>query len=138
MDSLVYATRNTTNTQTYKGTFVSQFWMQFDDISGLRAIVKVIVLDGRDYLTFDVFLNSIPVVKQNQYFFIDELVNEIFSRFGQGMEVTANWNTPQIQNNQTWYTDSNGMAMIKRVFNYRRYWEFETGNDVSANYYPVN
>jgi len=39
--------------------------MQFDDISGLRAIVKVIVLDGRDYLTFDVFLNSIPVVKQN-------------------------------------------------------------------------
>jgi len=65
MDSLVYATRNTTNTQTYKGTFVSQFWMQFDDISGLRAIVKVIVLDGRDYLTFDVFLNSIPVVKQN-------------------------------------------------------------------------
>ena len=48
------------------------------------------------------------------------------------------FNTPDIDNNHTFYTDSNGLEMQKRVLNYRPTWNFSTILNVTQNYYPVN
>lgn len=57
----------------------------------------------------------------------------------EGHEVTVNFLAPGIDNKNTFYTDSNGLAMQKRILNYRPTWELEThGNlNIPANYYPV-
>ena len=47
-------------------------------------------------------------------------------------------------NNQTFFTDSNGLEMQKRVLNYRPTWDFvntnlkESNENVTANYFPIN
>ena len=38
---------------------------------------------------------------------------------GQGREVTVNWKAYEVHNNNTFYTDSNGLEMQKRILNYR-------------------
>jgi hypothetical protein len=48
-----------------------------------------------------------------------------------------------MENNLTFYTDSNGLEMQKRVLNYRPTWDIQANyNDslqnVTANYYPIN
>ena len=43
-----------------------------------------------------------------------------------------------LSNNKTFYTDSNGQEMQKRVLNYRPTWNFTTVQPSSGNYYPVN
>jgi len=37
----------------------------------------------------------------------------------------------------TFYTDSNGMAMLKRTLNKRPTWDLKTNETIAANYYPV-
>ena len=56
----------------------------------------------------------------------------------QGREVTVNWKSYDINNNQTFYTDSNGLEMQKRILNYRPSFNFSSFEQVSGNYYPVN
>ena len=56
----------------------------------------------------------------------------------QGKEVTVNWKHYNINNNNTFYTDSNALEMQERILNYRPTWNLETEEYVSANYYPVN
>jgi Glycosyl hydrolases family 38 C-terminal domain len=41
-------------------------------------------------------------------------------------------------NNQTFYTDSNGLEMQKRILNYRESYDFLSFEQVSGNYYPIN
>jgi len=41
-------------------------------------------------------------------------------------------------NDDTFYSDSNGLEMQKRILNYRPTWDLITEEAVSANYYPVN
>lgn len=43
-----------------------------------------------------------------------------------------------MNNDNTFYTDSNGLEMQKRILNYRPTWDLITEEAVSANYYPVN
>lgn len=43
-----------------------------------------------------------------------------------------------IENNKTFYTDSNGMEMQKRILNYRPTWNLTVHQPVAGNYYPVN
>jgi hypothetical protein len=45
---------------------------------------------------------------------------------GTGSEVTANWLCTDIDNKDTFFTDSNGLEMQKRVLNYRETWDFTT------------
>ena len=55
-----------------------------------------------------------------------------------GKEVTATWKVNGFDNSQTFYTDTNGLEMQKRVLNYRPTWDLVTDEHVSANYYPIN
>ena len=57
---------------------------------------------------------------------------------GGGQEVTANFFAYDLNNNNTFYTDSNGLEMQERVLNYRPTWNLSTDEPVSANYYPIN
>jgi predicted PolB exonuclease-like 3'-5' exonuclease len=59
-----------------------------------------------------------------------------------GFEVVANFHT-SMDNNQTFYTDSNGLEMQKRILNYRPTWDLVHKNyedsleNITANYFPV-
>lgn len=56
----------------------------------------------------------------------------------QGKEVVLQFHTPNIDNKGTFYTDSNGLEMQKRVLDYRPTWNFSSVLNVTQNYYPVN
>ena len=55
-----------------------------------------------------------------------------------GKEVVVNWELLDFANNGTFYTDSNGLEMQKRVVDYREDFTLVTDEHVSANYYPIN
>ena len=44
----------------------------------------------------------------------------------QGLEVTVNFKSLDIDNNNTFYTDSNGLEMQKRILNFRPTYKFST------------
>ena len=56
---------------------------------------------------------------------------------GIGKEVIMIVEVPSIKNSYTFYTDSMGMEMQKRVLNYRPTWNLEVTEPVAGNYYPV-
>ena len=56
----------------------------------------------------------------------------------QGKEVVLQFYTPQVNNNKTFYTDSNGLEMQERILDYRPTWNFSTILNVTQNYYPIN
>ena len=55
-----------------------------------------------------------------------------------GKEVVANWQVLDFDNKDTFYTDSNGLEMQKRVLNKRDGWILDTIEVASSNYYPIN
>jgi hypothetical protein len=46
--------------------------------------------------------------------------------------------SPDIDNNKTFYTDSNGLEMQQRITDYRPTWNYSGVVNVTQNYYPVN
>ena len=51
------------------------------------------------------------------------------------------WLTNNILHDQTFYTDSNGLAMQKRKLNFRPTWDmsqYSNNQNKSSNFYPVN
>lgn len=82
-----------------------------------------LVDDGLDLIEFDVHMLGIPA---------DAAL--------QGKEVVAKWRLtdPAFDNKQTFFTDSNGLEMQKRILNYRPTWTLDTDMKVSSNYYPIN
>jgi hypothetical protein len=87
---------------------------------------------------FEVDLGSLPDLLKHHFVF-----DEKFRPYYQGYEVTANFHT-SMDNNKTFWTDSNGLEMQKRVLNYRPTWDIEKTNyadalqNITANYYPIN
>lgn len=60
-----------------------------------------------------------------------------------GYEVEAAWVIADFDNNNTFFTDSNGLQMQKRILNYRPTWDIkknynDSNENITANYYPVN
>ena len=43
-----------------------------------------------------------------------------------------------IVNQQKWYTDSSGLEMQERKYNYRPTWDLEVVQPAAGNYYPCN
>jgi alpha-mannosidase len=56
---------------------------------------------------------------------------------GRGKEVVSRFLT-SIQNNGTFYTDSNGREFLRRQRDYRPTWPLEVNEPIAGNYYPVN
>lgn len=55
-----------------------------------------------------------------------------------GKEVISRFRIPFYKNNQTFYTDSNGREMLKRILNYRPSFTLrENVENVTGNYYPI-
>ena len=77
---------------------------------------------------FEVDLGSLPPVYYNGY------------------EVTANFHIDNFDNFRTFWTDSNGLEMQKRILNYRPTWDLVKTNfkdqieplNITANFYPIN
>ncbi|KAL4481724.1 hypothetical protein ABPG74_007813 [Tetrahymena malaccensis] len=74
----------------------------------------------KNIVEIETFVDGIPVLKDLR-----------------GKEVVLLIKT-EISNNQTFYTDSNGLELQKRILNYRPTWELKVHEKVSGNYYPVN
>jgi len=72
---------------------------------------------------FEVQLNSIPPINRLKLI---------------GREVVARWSFLDFDNEDVFYTDSNGLEMQKRTLNSRPDFDLSTDMKVSSNYYPVN
>ena len=91
----------------------------------MKAIVNVMIDEELRSIKFDVDLDSLPVLEFDGY------------------EVVAKWKVDNFDNNKTFYTDSNGLEMQKRVLNYRATWNFNdslaaSNENITGNFYPVN
>lgn len=53
-----------------------------------------------------------------------------------GREVITKYTT-QLKTNSTFFTDSNGREMLKRIRNFRPTWNVQIEEPEPANYYPV-
>lgn len=42
-----------------------------------------------------------------------------------------------LETDATFYTDSNGREMLKRIRNFRPTWELKLNEEISGNYYPI-
>lgn len=91
-----------------------------------QVIVHVSLDRDLDVIKVDVDWNSLPPI------------------IYQGYEVIVDFAIDNFQNNQTFWTDSNGLEMQKRILNYRPTWNLSSYNyndsleNVTANYYPIN
>lgn len=83
------------------------------------ACVRLRYYDESHHSEWEVYLNDLP--------------ND-----NHGREVTINWKSFDIKNNNTFWTDSNGLEMQKRILNYRETWNFSSYENVTVNYYPIN
>ena len=81
------------------------------------------LVEGSNLLEWDIQMNGIPIE-----------VNGVST----GMEVIAKWELVGADNQDIFYTDSNGLEMQKRVLNQRPDFELVTDMQVSSNYYPIN
>lgn len=97
-----------------QGPLVEEVHQTFND--WVSQVVRV--YKGQSHIEFEWLVGPIP--------FNDGLGKEIVSRF-----------YTQIKSDGTFYTDSNGREMLKRVRNHRETWDADIYEKESGNYYPV-
>lgn len=90
-----------------------------------NAIVHITLDQNLRVAKFDVDLDSIP------------------GAYNSGYEVVASFQARDFDNNSTFFTDSNGLEMQKRILNHREYYDivkdmYSAHQNITANYYPVN
>ncbi|XP_049765840.1 lysosomal alpha-mannosidase-like [Schistocerca cancellata] len=101
-------------TKFYKGELVEEVHQEFTDwISQVIRVYK-----DTNHIEFEWLVGPIPVD--------DDIGKEIITHI-----------TTDLVNNETFYTDSNGREMLKRVVNFRPTWDLEVNEPISGNYYPI-
>lgn len=95
-----------------------------------KAMVHVTLDQDLKVAKFDVDLDSIP------------------GNLLDGFEIVPEFRAHQFDNEGTFFTDSNGLKMEKRILNYRSYYNFTEAwaddlhpnhnQNISGNYYPIN
>lgn len=84
------------------------------------ALVRLI--EGLETIEFEVQMQGIPLSDDGKV----------------GKEVIAKWSVADFENQSTFYTDSNGLAMQKRILDQRDTFTLVTDAKTSSNYYPIN
>ncbi|KAF4397582.1 hypothetical protein G4B88_027322 [Cannabis sativa] len=75
--------------------------------------------------------------KGREHVEVEYIVGPIPINDGTGKEVVTQL-TSTVDNNKTFYTDSNGRDFIKRIRDYRADWDLKVNQPVAGNYYPIN
>ncbi|XVE67610.1 hypothetical protein DITRI_Ditri09bG0001700 [Diplodiscus trichospermus] len=75
--------------------------------------------------------------KEKEHAEVEFIVGPVPIDDGFGKEV-ATQITTSLENNKTFYTDSNGRDFIKRIRDFRTDWDLEVNQPVAGNYYPIN
>ncbi|XP_017769969.1 PREDICTED: lysosomal alpha-mannosidase-like [Nicrophorus vespilloides] len=78
----------------------------------------------------------IRLYKQENYIEFDWVVGPIDISTNSGTEVISRF-TADVDSNGTFYTDSNGRQMLRRVRDYRETYDYTDEEPVSGNYYPI-
>ncbi|KAF2897557.1 hypothetical protein ILUMI_08617, partial [Ignelater luminosus] len=88
--------------------------------------------------TFDDWVSQIIRIYPNENFVeLNWLIGPLPSRYrGHSTEVISRYTT-LLNTNATFYTDSNGREMIKRIINWRPTWKLNVTQPIPGNYYPV-
>ena len=117
-----------------QGQFASQFVIVYKDSTSTdvyQVIIRLkdyhLIIDSTDEkpIEFEVQMLEIPIIKQG-------LIKK-------GREVVAKWKFDNIDNEDTFYTDSNALEMQQRVIDSRPDFQLDTkGMNVTENYYPIN
>ncbi|XP_044750282.1 lysosomal alpha-mannosidase isoform X3 [Coccinella septempunctata] len=104
---------NRVNSTIFKGNLVTEIHQKFNDWIG--QIVRL--YKGENLIEFDWVVGPLPSK-------------------GFGKEVISRFVT-DLKTNSTFYTDSNGREILKRVRDFRPTWNVHLEEAVSGNYYPV-
>lgn len=118
--SLPYVNVTTQNIEEWNSAFVQQTTLYYSDPAtnrSARAIIRA--FDKNPNIEVELLLDPLPAS-------------------GRGQEVTANFFAYNMDNNHTFYTDSNALEMQQRILNYRPTWNLTTDQPISSNYYPIN
>eukprot|EP01129_Flabellula_baltica_P000848 TRINITY_DN1078_c0_g1_i1.p1 TRINITY_DN1078_c0_g1~~TRINITY_DN1078_c0_g1_i1.p1 ORF type:complete len:965 (+),score=111.58 TRINITY_DN1078_c0_g1_i1:28-2895(+) len=75
--------------------------------------------------------------KNQNYIEVEQHVGPIDISNGDGKEIIVRYNT-DIENGKTFFTDSQGQEMIKRVLNHRDSYKLNLQEHISGNYYPIS
>lgn len=104
------------NVTIWRGPMVLQISLFSENVT---THLRVYDGDWTRGVEIETFVNSIDVEKRGK-----EIIMQVVS--------------DSINNNYTSYTDSMGLEMQKRIFNYRPTWNLTVMQPVSGNYYPIN
>ena len=107
--------------EVHAGSLASEFALVYMD-SKHQAVYQALIRLGEGFepIEFEVQMLEIPLIDNK------------------GREVVAKWTFAGIDNESTFYTDSNGLEMQKRVKNFRPDFTLDTKMKVNDNYYPIN
>ncbi|XP_018301818.1 lysosomal alpha-mannosidase isoform X1 [Mycetomoellerius zeteki] len=105
---------NTGSYKIYKGPILQELHHTIND--WVSQVVRI--YSEEEHIEFDWLIGPIPVK--------DKIGKEIVTRY-----------SSNLQTDKTFYTDSNGREMLKRVRNYRSTWNLKLMEPISGNYYPV-
>lgn len=78
----------------------------------------------------------IRIYKDDNFAEFEWLVGGIPIRDNIGKEIVSRFHT-DINSAGTFYTDSNGREMLKRIRNHRDTWKVNLQEQIAGNYYPV-
>ncbi|KAF2883456.1 hypothetical protein ILUMI_22698 [Ignelater luminosus] len=109
------------------------------ELIGDKAEVKVYTGDLVDEVhekINDWVKQIIRIYKEENYIEFDWLVGPIEYRDKLGVEVVSRFIT-DLNSDNTFYTDTNGRGLIKRVRDYRPTFNYTNEEPVSGNYYPI-
>jgi hypothetical protein len=114
MDNLFESLPYSELTEAYiqKGSFMTKMTFYFEKLNKktkemhMKAIVHVTVDQDLEVIKFDLDLNSLPTPHTDGYEFV------------------ATFDAKEFSNGNTFYTDSNGLEMQKRVLNQRSFYNF--------------
>jgi len=111
---------------------------KYADFEGLSIVQGTVVdLAILSYGLTAIQVLTVPKSTTDSSVQIDHWLNSISLSEYTGKEIVTLYTT-SLYNNESFYTDSNGIGMVPRVWNYQPTWELNYTNEPqSCNYYPV-